>query len=121
MPSADLLSSVKRCASLRQKLEDVLGHGAHLTALVGDLDIRARPQVLLVDLGDGVSDRDRIPDKDRTYEPDAGEAYGKHAVGDAFLVWRPSHDLFVDVVGAEVARDAGEQVHVGLADGLGEH
>ena len=71
MPSADLLSSVNRCASLRQELEDVLGHGAHLAALVGDLDIRARPQVLLVDLGDGVSDRDRIPDKDRTYEPDA--------------------------------------------------
>src|SRR5215216_2178254 len=71
IPSADLLSSVNRCASLRQELEDVLGHGAHLAALVGDLDIRARPQVLLVDLGDGVSDRDRIPDKDRTYEPDA--------------------------------------------------
>src|SRR5215213_1414366 len=110
MPSADLLSSVKRCACLRQELEDVLGHGAHLAALVGDLDIRARPQVLLVDLGDSVGDRYRVPDKDRPYKPDAvvaqrdglaprlldherrgrrGEAYGEHTVGDALLVWRP--------------------------------
>src|ERR671921_57354 len=107
IPSADLLSSVKRCATLPQELEDVLGHGAHLAALVGNLDICARPQVLLVDLGDSVGNRDRI-------------TYGEHAVGDALLVWRPSHDLFVDVVRAEVARDAGEQVNVGLADGLGK-
>src|SRR5829696_3555364 len=56
---------------LRQELEDVLGHGAHLAALVDDLDLGARPQVLLVDLGDGVCDRDRIPDKDGPYKPDA--------------------------------------------------
>src|SRR5918999_6198755 len=53
-----VISSVKRCASLHQKLEDVLGYGAHLAALVGDLDIRARPQLLLVDLGDGVGNSD---------------------------------------------------------------
>src|SRR5918999_2615206 len=126
---------------LRQELEDVLCHGAHLAALVGDFDICACPQVLLVDLGDGVSNRDRITDKDRPCKPDAvvaqrdglrprlldherrgrrGEAYGKHAVGDALLVWRPFHDLFVHVVWAEVARDTGKQVHVGLADGLAE-
>src|SRR5918992_967829 len=141
MPSADLLSSVKRCASLRQELEDVLGDGAHLAALVGDLDICTRPQVLLVDLGDSVGYRDRITDKDRLDKPDVivayrdgarlrlldherrgrgCEAYGEYAVGDALLVWRPSHDLFVDVVRAEVACNAGEQVNVGLADGLGK-
>src|SRR5215208_2411761 len=116
-----------------EELEDVLGHGAHLAALVGNLDFCTRPQVLLVDLGDCVSHCDSIADKDRPYEPDAviayrdggrlrlldherggrgGEAYRKHAVGDALLVGRLAHNLLVDVVRTEVARDAGEQVHV---------
>ena len=34
----------------------MLGHGAHLPALVGDLDLRARPQVLLVDLCEATLD-----------------------------------------------------------------
>src|ERR687897_2632694 len=40
--------------SLREEREDVLGNGAHLAALVGDLDICTRPQVLLVDLQPGI-------------------------------------------------------------------
>src|SRR5215210_987761 len=65
------LISTNRSAFLRQELQDVLGYGAHLTPLIDDLDIGARPQVLLVDLGDGVSDRDRVTDKDRSCKPDA--------------------------------------------------
>ena len=49
-----------------------------------------------------------------------GEADQQRAVGDALAVLGARHVLLVDVVDGEVAGDAGEQVDVGLADGLGE-
>ena len=41
-------------------------------------------------------------------------------MGDPPAVGRASHERLVDVIGREVAGDAGEQVDVALAHGLGE-
>ena len=41
-------------------------------------------------------------------------------MGDPPLVRRPAHELFVDVVGGEIAGDPGEAVHVMFADGFRE-
>ena len=42
----------------------------------------------------------------------------QRAVSDALAVSRLPHELLVDVVAREVAGDAGEEVDVGLSDGL---
>ena len=117
-----------------------------LTALIDDLDLAARAPLGGIDLGDGVGEGDGVADVNGTQEADlvvaerhsglvagramafldhhggagGGEADQQRTVGDALAVLGARHVLLVDMVDGEVASDAGEQVDVGLADGLGK-
>src|SRR6187200_1287962 len=118
--------------------QDVLGHAHQVAVLVDDLDLTARAPLDRIDLGDGVGERDRVAEEDRTQEAHlviaerhrrlvarepialldhhgrAGRGIADHqrAVRDALSVLGALHVLLVDVVHGQIASDAGEQVDV---------
>jgi hypothetical protein len=119
----------------------VWGARHHAAAIGRHGDARERLAGGLVALHDLVGDGDRVAEEQRGGEayavvavrdPRALEAFedlggrlrheadGERAVRDAPAVGRLAHVRLVDVIRREVAGDAGEEIDVGLGDGLAD-